>query len=366
MTQKVTPNQAQLLSLVIDSGLCTGCGACVELCPYMKSHNADTVALFKCDREQGRCYQYCPRTETRLDNLHKALFEKKDLTSEIGAFKVLYMTRAADPKIRSIAQHGGTVTALVSLALSEGIISGCVLVDQDEKMLPKSYTAFNQKSIIKASGSKFVNAPTVAEFNRISPKGKDPLGVVATPCQALALAKMRVNPADEDKERMNWLKLVIGLFCGWTLDWRQLQNLVTQAIGEQKILAMDIPPSQHACMQVTTDKGITQIPIAQVNNCVRECCDYCADMTAEFADVSVGSARSDKGWEIDKGWNQVVVRSKAGEKLINLAREKGVLEFKNVPKENLEKLKKVSLSKRKWSQSKLSRLQENLEALQCQ
>ncbi len=41
----------------------------------------------------------------------------------------------------------------------------------------------------------------------------------------------------------------------------------------------------------------------------------------------------------------------------------GVLEFKNVPGENLEKLKKVSLSKREWSQSKLSRMQEKLEEL---
>ncbi len=176
---------------------------------------------------------------------------------------------------------------------------------------------------------------------------------------------MRVNPADEDKERMDRLKLVIGLFCGWTLDWRQLQKLVTQAVGEQKILAMDIPPSKYSCMQVTTDKGITEIPIAQVNNCVRECCDYCDDMTAEFADISVGSARSNEGWEVDKGWNQVIVRSEAGERLINLAREKGVLEFKNVPGENLEKLKKVSLSKREWGQSKLSRMQEKLEELQC-
>jgi coenzyme F420 hydrogenase subunit beta len=360
MTQKEKTNQAELLSSVIDKGLCTGCGACVELCPYMKNHNADTVALFKCDRETGRCYKYCPRTETQLEDLQKALFEEKDLTDEIGAFRGLYMTRAKDPKIQSKAQHGGTVTALVSLALSEGLISGCVLAEQDEKLLPKSYTAFNQDAVLRASGSKFGNAPPVAEFNRISSLKKDPLGVVATPCQALALAKMKTNPADEDKERMGRLKLVIGLFCGWTLDWRQLQKLVVKAIGDQKILAMDIPPSKHSCMQVTTDKGITEIPIAQVDNCVRECCDYCSDMTAEFADISVGSARSSDGWETDKHWNQVIVRSKAGEELMNMARKKGILEFKDIPDENLEKLKKVSLSKRKWSQSKLSQLKSNL------
>ena len=39
-------------------------------------------------------------------------------------------------------------------------------------------------------------------------------------------------------------------------------------------------------------------------------CSYCDDFTAQFADVSVGSVGS------KKGYSTVIVRSKAGEKLV--------------------------------------------------
>ena len=74
-------------------------------------------------------------------------------------------------------------------------------------------------------------------------------------------------------------------------------------------------------------------------------------MTAEFADLSVGGARSSEGWDVDQGWNQLIVRTEKGQKLIDLAREKGVLEFRSFGDEEaeaaaLEKIMRASASKR--------------------
>ena len=331
MTEQKIIRQANVSSSVIDTGLCTGCGGCVGLCPYLKSHRGATVALFECDRTDGRCRRYCPRLETDWDKVSQTLFDPAELTRQIGAFKGLYLTRATDSGIRLKSQHGGTVSALVCLALEQGLIDGCVVAKEEMPMLPQSITAVTRDQVLAAAGSKFGSAPSVAEFNRVSAQGTGPLGVVATPCQAQALARMRTNPAEEDAPRIARLKLVIGLFCGWTLDWRQLRQMVLQAAGGKPILGMDIPPSSHACMQVTTSDGMIEIPIDQVNTCVRECCDYCTDMTAEFADISVGSARSPEGWEVDRHWNQVIVRTQSGQALLSLAREKGILEFKTSP-----------------------------------
>jgi len=368
MNEKENTGQAKLLSTVINSGLCTGCGACVELCPYMKIHNAKTIALFSCDLDTGRCFRYCPRAQTDFRDLKKQLFDEADLTDELGAFKGLYLTRAMNPKIQEKAQHGGTVTALVQLAMEEGMVKGCVLTDQDENMLPRSFTAFDPSEILAAAGSKFGNAPVIAEFNRISAKRADNIGVVATPCQARALAKMRGNPGIGDEDRMSRLKLVIGLFCGWTLDFKKLNHIVRQEVKDTKIIAMDIPPSKYACMEITTAQGIKKIPIETINDCARQSCDYCTDMTAEFADISVGSARSKDGWDIDKHWNQVIVRSDTGRLLLELAREKGILEFKEVPEENVTRLKAVSLGKRTYGSKMLTQLHETRdvqEAGQC-
>lgn len=343
---KSLEGQQGINAKVLKQGLCTGCSACVGLCPSMENYKDKTILFHECNLEKGRCFTYCPRTPTDLETLRRMMFNPGDMELEIGAFKGLYMTRAADETIRAGAQHGGTVTALIQLALTEGMIDEAILSDQDDQFLPAAQAIVDEDEVFGKARSKFVVSPTLSVFNRISQTDTGKIGVVATPCQALALAKMRVNPVSQDKIRMEKLKLVIGLFCGWALDWRKLQKLLKEKLGDFKIKGIDILPSNHACMEIYTTHGIVKVPIEEVINCVRDNCSYCFDMTCEFADISVGSARSEEGWDVDKGWNQVIVRTSKGAKLLALARKKNVLEFKDVPDKNIEKLKKASAKKK--------------------
>ncbi len=339
---------------VLDQDLCTGCTACVGLCPYQKYHRDSTVILHDCDRPFGRCEAYCPRSPSDLAALNEALFDPRDLTPELGAIKGLYVTRAADEKVRGAAQHGGTVSALMALALSEGLIDSAVLAEGDASLISHGASVQDAEQVAAKAGSRFVVSPTGATFNQLSQSEAQAIGVVATPCQALALAKMRAHPAPGDEERTAKLKLVVGLFCGWALDWRGLKALLTEKVGQAEILGLDIPPSKHKCMEVHTDKGMVEIGIDEVQEIVRPSCNYCFDMTCEFADLSVGSARSPEGWQVDRGWNQVIVRSAAGQELMDLAREKGVLEFKELPEGNLEKLRAAAAGKKRTCAANLS------------
>lgn len=338
--------QTWIRERVLKQGLCTGCTACVGLCPYQGFYKDHTAIIHQCDREWGRCQAYCPRSPVDMDVLKAALFDARDLTPEIGACKGLYITRAADSAIRQKAQHGGTVSALMALALSEGLIDTAVLANKDDRLISRGVSAGSAGQVAEAAGSKFAVSPTVAQFNRASQGEAKAIGVVATPCQALALAKMRHTPQPGDEERIAKLKLTIGLFCGWALDWEGLAKLVEQEAAGLQILGMDIPPSKHQCMELYTDKGTIEIPMAKVQQVVRESCNYCSDMTCEFADLSVGGSRSPEGWDVDKGWNHVIVRTEAGGRLLDLAREQGALEFKEVPEGNLDKIKKAALGKK--------------------
>ena len=111
-------SQGFLKKYVLDGGLCTGCGACVNICPYQVIYQDRTVQLHPCDLDDGHCFAYCPRTQADASALRELLFEAADLTPEIGAVKGYYLSQAADPELRDIVQHGGTVTALLELALS--------------------------------------------------------------------------------------------------------------------------------------------------------------------------------------------------------------------------------------------------------
>jgi coenzyme F420 hydrogenase subunit beta len=339
--------QKELNQEVKDAHFCTGCGACVNLCPYQASYRDQIVMLHPCNLKEGGCYAFCPRTPTDLEALKKSLFDPKDITLELGALKGFYITRAADRQVRARAQHGGTVTTLITLALQEGIIDSAILAEEGRSLLPQGATVQDPGEIKKRSRSKFVVSPNVAEFNRLAREGGRKIGIVATPCQALALAKMRMKPLKTYAERIDQLKLVIGIFCGWALSWGSLVEVLRKKIDPSEIEGMDIPPSKYHLLQLYTKKGTIDIPLDEVTSSVRGACWYCPDLTAEFSDLSVGSARLPEGWEEAKGWNQVIVRTPLGQKLLNLAKKKGLLEFRDVPEGNLPKLKTASLGKKR-------------------
>ncbi len=333
---------------VIRPGLCTSCGACQGLCPYWDSVNDRTIRYFECERKDGRCQQFCPRMPVDLDALRRKFFDAETILPEIGPFRGLYLTRAADPAIRKNSQHGGTMTALVELAIKEGFIDAAVLANSNGGLNSEGVLATTPEEVRACSGSTFQIPPTLAVLNKALKEDKyHSIGVVGTPCKNLAVYKMKAKPlADADNNADN-IGMVFGLFCGWGLDWEGIEALVKKYTDPEKVDHVDIPPSKYHSMVLREDGKDVSIDLDEVNPLVRSACHYCTDMTAEFSDISVGGARSADGWDVDKGWNQLIVRSEKGMKLLEIARKKGVLEFKDVSESGLEKLKSASKGKKR-------------------
>jgi len=338
-------SQEFLKKHVLDEGLCTGCGACVNLCPYQVIYHDRTVQLHKCDLEDGKCYSFCPRTATDLAELRKLLFEQDDMTPEIGAVKGYYFAQTVDPELRAIAQHGATVTALMELALAEGLIDSAIVSARDQEFMQNGAIVNDKIEIRKNAGSKFTVSPTVAAFNKLATEDKGNIGVVATPCQSLALAKMKL--VKEDNPKIDQLKLVIGLYCGWTLSAEKYTKLLLDNnIALESITKIDIPAGKNI-LEFYTINGVKSLPIEEVQTCIRESCRYCMDSTAEYADVSVGSARFAGSWEEVRHWNQLIVRTAKGKELVDLAVKRGVLELREASLESLNELKGSAVKKKK-------------------
>jgi coenzyme F420 hydrogenase subunit beta len=338
-------NQKFLKKYVLEEGLCTGCGACVGLCPYQVIYHDRTVQLHHCDLEDGKCYAFCPRTTTDLTALRKLLFEKDDLTPEIGAVKGYYFSQAVDPELRKIAQHGATVTALMELALAEGLIDSAIVSSRNQEFMQNGAIVNDRVTLRKNAGSKFTVSPTIAAFNQLVTDDKGNIGVVATPCQALALTKMKL--VKEDNPKINQLKLVVGLYCGWTLSAEKYTKLLLEKnIGVESITGMDIPAGKNV-LELYTNNDAKSIPFDEVQDCIREACLYCMDSTAEYADVSVGSARFSGNWEEVRHWNQLIVRTAKGRELVELAVKRGTLEVREASAESLKELKDAAAKKKK-------------------
>jgi len=342
-----TGSQKFLKKHVLDKGLCTGCGACVGICPYQVIYHDRTVQLHGCDLGKGRCYDYCPRTPCDVGALRERYFSADDLTPEIGAVRGYYFSRAADSGLRDIGQHGATATALLELALSEGLIDAAVVSSRDQLSLRKGVIVQNRETIRTHAGSQFTVSATVAAFHRLVTKQTGQVGIVATPCQALALAKMKFNPGHEDIARVRQLRLVVGLYCGWTLSAEKYLKLLTdKGIVLESITKMDIPAGKNI-LEIRTKDRLHSIAMEEVQTCIREACLYCMDSTAEYADVSVGSARFAGSWEDVREWNQLIVRTTQGKDLVDLAVRKGVLEIREAPAESLKELKEAAVNKKK-------------------
>ncbi len=354
----------ELESKVIQTGLCTNCGACQGLCPYWTSANGRTLRYFECNREDGRCVRFCPRMPVDIEKLRGAFFDKESVIPELGPFKALYLTRAADPAIRERSQHGGSMTALIELALREGMIDAAVLTKADGTLNAAGTLATTPEEVRACSGSSFQIPAALHVLNdALKADVYKKIGVVGTPCKTLAVYKMREKPFGEDDNHADNIGMVFGLFCGWGLDWKGISALAERHADVNTMRHMDILPSKYHCMEIREAGGVKKVELDEIYPIVRKSCNYCTDLTAEFADVSVGGARSADGWEVDKGWNQVIVRSEKGEKLLKIAKEKGVLEFKDLPETALDKLKNASLGKKRTGVKNLRELTGDAENL---
>ena len=340
-------SQDLLKKNVLETDLCTGCGACVGLCPYQLIYHDRTVQLHRCDLDDGNCHAFCPRSEIDLGLLRSGLFDSADLTPEIGAVKGYYLSRATDAKLREIAQHGGTVTALMELALARGLIDSAIVSSGPRDFEQNSIKVEDRAGLRRKTGSKFTVSPTVAAFNQISAQNSQNIGVVATPCQALALAKMKLKLLKNDTGNIDKLKIVVGLYCGWTLSAEKFKALLLRNnIDSGTLTGMDIPAGKKA-LELHAGNVTKLIPFADVQPCIRKSCGYCFDSTAEYADISVGSARFGNEWEEMREWNQLIVRTAKGKELVDLARKCGVLEIREVPVGMLKELKKAAAEKKR-------------------
>ena len=338
--EKVNKGLKGLEEKVFDRGLCSACGACLSLCPYLRSWKGRVVKLDHCNLEEGRCFAYCPRTEVDLDGVYKSIFGKTYEEIEMGPVRRILMARAKDSLWTKKAQTGGVVSCLIDFALREGVIQAGILTPRDGDLLPQGRIIKGRKEILSCAGSSYVSGPTLEALNRGPWKGDERIGIVGLPCQVLALARMKTSTL-EKRTPIDRVDLVMGLFCTWALDYKPLMAFLNERVDGRPIKKLNITPPPERILEVTSGGKLYRIPVDDIRSFIRPSCRVCLDMTAELSDISVGTV------EGKEGWNTVIVRTAKGENLLKRAKNAGVIETRPLPKDNLSHLKEASLLKKR-------------------
>ena len=328
-----------LKSEVWDTGRCSGCGACVAVCP------AD--ALFFDEGEMvvsprsngyckqatdsvgcGACYAVCPRIG---DQPAETFGNYLEIVSAKAVFDV--------PR----KQSGGAVTAILANALDEGLIDAVVTVTEDHWTLrPSSVVITKSDVLIQHAGSRYSWwVPLLAALKyAIVEKKFRKIAVVGVPCAVQAVDRMRTSDNDLLKPYAKAIRLVVGLFCTETFDYTALIHgkLRTQyKLEPHDIRKLDVKGKLEILKQ---DGTTTIVPLSELETCIRKGCNFCTDLTAVRSDLSAGAIGS------PAGSTTLIIRNETGKGMIDSAiRHKKLVIGAGIDQAAIEKLASTKIRK---------------------
>lgn len=321
---------------VWETGKCSGCGACVAVCPADALSFAEgemitcPVTTGYCKQVTdnvpcGACYAACPRIG---DQPAETLGKYLELVPAKAVFDI--------PR----KQSGGAVTAILSNALDEGLIDAVVTITEDRWSLkPTSVVITRSDVLIQQAGSRYSWwVPLLAALkNAVVERKFHHIAVVGVPCAVQALAKIRASDNDLLKPYGKSIRLVIGLFCTETFDYAalvqgKLRNQYN--LDPSEIRKLDVKGKLEI---LRNDGSITTVPLAELETCIRKGCHYCADLTAVFSDISAGAVGS------PAGTTTLVIRTAAGRGFVDSAVRNGKLTIEKGI--NLAAIEKLAMTK---------------------
>src|SRR5580704_14699429 len=177
------PHWVDLYQEVVTSGLCTGCAACIVVCPHDVLHYNDGDGVYrpwKVDADGGptdcthgakgctMCTRACPRVRT------------------------------SDPDVRDNGQDGGLVSAILIWALEHEVIDAALVsaLEGDGtswKAVPA--VARTRDEVLATAGSRYTYSANTLAYLEAVEGGAEKIALVGMSCQASAPAMMKSRKA---------------------------------------------------------------------------------------------------------------------------------------------------------------------------
>src|SRR3989304_3385617 len=232
---------------------------------------------------------------------------------------MLAFAKATDDRILKVSQDGGVVTALLLFALEKGFIDSAIVAgtSKEKPFYPTPKLATTSEQILEAAGTKYSYSPNILALTDVAKQKKANVAFVGTPCQIQAIRKMQMAGL---KKYVAPVKFLIGLMCSECFTYEGLmENHIRGKLG---ISLADIRKMNiKGKMLISTDAGVTPIPLAEIKQYARKSCSICEDFSSELADISVGGLGLD-------GWTFTIIRTEKGDELFSKAEKAGYITTK--------------------------------------
>ena len=236
------------------------------------------------------------KTEDESESAEKFLGGTKD--QDIGVYCDIFSAKTGIE-----GQDGGVVSALLVKGFEDGIFDAAIVVRRGEGYNAEAVVAENAGEVLEAKGTRYLKVNVTKKLRELISQGKKRIAIVCTPCEAKAARKIQQTLKNDCEVT------IIGLFCFEAFNGIKIKEEIKTRLG------VDLDKAQKTQVRqgkftVFVDGKEYCCKVKDLDAAAEKVCHFCGDFTSQFADISVGSVGS------KKRYSTVIVRSKAGEKLL--------------------------------------------------
>ena len=333
-------NSSKVIELVVDQGLCIGCGLCVSGCSdhslkmeWNENGFLEPVAIKSCTSNCNEgCLSVCPfnpepmqdvRTETQISEIF--LDGKLNQNDKVGRYINTYAGYSKGN--RQFSSSGGIATYALTQLLATKKIDFVISV-KDSLSTNSHYEyaiSSNEEELTKSAKTKYYPV-TLADVLEKVKHMEGRFAITGVPCfiKGIRLAQHK------DPILRNKIVFLVGIVCGGVKSTFFTEYLASQSgagvegftnpdfrIKDQSSVASDY---SFGCLdKYKNQKTIKMRTVGDMWGTglfKANACDFCDDVSAELADLSLGDAWIEPYASEGEGTNVIITRSTLAEQII--------------------------------------------------